>query len=453
MNITRENVTDLEFLIKVEIVESDYAEQVSKQLKSYKNRATVAGFRKGMAPMGLIQRMYKSSVVADVVNDLIANKLNEYFDTEKLDIIGSPLMNEEKTGQLDFAHDTSFVFYFDAALMPEVKIAWDKVQVPLNQIKVTSKEVDKQIEDLAMRMGSFETPDTIGENDYVYGKLEELGKDGNVKEGGVSTFMSFSLNDLKDKEMKQLFVGKKADEKVRFVINKAFTAADIQAKLRLDEAAAKKFKSEVELTISGCSRITPHEINEEFFAKVFPGETIKDQAAFKKKLSKDMEEGNREQCRVLYVNQVRKALIDNFDTPMPEAFLKRWIASRLDKDKDASTVEAEWNDKYVPGLKWEMIDVALSKIGDLEPTQNEVVDAVKELLRKQDVPAEGETKEQVEERLEQNARTIAKDRENVARIVDRLRTDKVYAIFESQLKPEPEKVSMKEFEQRCKQAV
>ena len=100
-----------------------------------------------------------------------------------------------------------------------------------------------------------------------------------------------------------------------------------------------------------------------------------------------------------------------------------------------------------------MIDVALSKIGDLEPTQNEVVDAVKELLRKQDVPAEGETKEQVEERLEQNARTIATDRENVARIVDRLRTDKVYAIFESQLKPEPEKVSMKEFEQRCKQAV
>ncbi|MBQ9473301.1 MAG: hypothetical protein IJU81_02685 [Bacteroidales bacterium] len=441
----------MEFLIKVEIEESDYAEQVAKQLKSYKNKATVPGFRKGMAPMGLIQRMYKGSVVADVVNDLIANKLNEYFDAEKLDIIGSPLMNEDKTGQLDFDHEKGFVFYFDAALMPEVKIDWTKVQVPLNQIKVTPKEVEKQIEDIAMRMGSFETPDTIGENDYVYGKLEELDKNGNVKEGGVSTFMSFSLNDLKDKEMKPLFVGKKAEEKVRFTVNKAFSASDIQTKLRLDEAAAKKFKSEVELTISGCSRITPHEVNEEFFGKVFPGEGIKDLATFKKKLSKDIEEGNREQCRVLYVNQVRKALMDNFDTSMPEAFLKRWIVSRIDKDKNASDVEAEWNDKYVPGLKWEMIDVALSKIGDLEPTQNEIVDAVKDLLRRQDVPAEGETKQQIEERLEQSARTIAKDRENIARIVDRLRTDKVFAIFESQLKPEPEKVSMKEFEQRCKQ--
>ena len=89
MNITRENLGDLDLLIKVEIVESDYAERVSKQLKEYQKKATVPGFRKGMAPMGLIQRMYKSAVVADEVQSLLGESLYKYLDDEKLDILGS----------------------------------------------------------------------------------------------------------------------------------------------------------------------------------------------------------------------------------------------------------------------------------------------------------------------------------------------------------------------------
>ena len=64
MNITRENLGELDLCIKIEVAESDYAEKVTKQLKEYRQKATVPGFRKGMAPMGLIQRMYKSAIVA-----------------------------------------------------------------------------------------------------------------------------------------------------------------------------------------------------------------------------------------------------------------------------------------------------------------------------------------------------------------------------------------------------
>lgn len=61
MNITRENIGELELLLKVEISESDYKEKVSKQLKEYQKKATVPGFRKGMAPLPLINKMYKKS--------------------------------------------------------------------------------------------------------------------------------------------------------------------------------------------------------------------------------------------------------------------------------------------------------------------------------------------------------------------------------------------------------
>ena len=137
---------------------------------------------------------------------------------------------------------------------------------------------------------------------------------------------------------------------------------------------------------------------------------------------------------------------------MPEAFLKRWIVSRSDdKNVTAETVENEWADKYVPSLKWEMIDGALNKISNIEPTQNEIVDAIKDILRHTDgAPQEGETPEQAEERLEQAARTIAQDRRNVQQIVDKLYVEKTFALFKNQLNPEVEKVTAKEFAERCK---
>lgn len=452
MNITRENLGDLDLCIKIEIAENDYADKVSKQLKEYQHKASVPGFRKGMAPMGLIQRMYKTSVVAEIVQDLLGESLYKYIDDEKLEILGSPLSNEEKTGTIDFAKGTDFTFYFDAALAPEVDIDWSKIDTKLCSIKVASKDVDTQIDNITKRFGKFETPDTVAEGDNIYGKAVELTKEGTEKEGGLNVFCSFELSDMKDAEVAALFVGKKAEDKVVFNPSKAFTASQIEKVFRLDTAAAKKFKADVELSISGISRITPAELNEELFERVFPGEGIKSVDKFRKAISAQIEKANDEQCRILYVNQVRKQLLDNLNITMPEAFLKRWILSRSDdKDVTAETIENEWADKYVPSLKWEMLDGALNKIKSIEPTQNEIVDEIKNILRQNDGGLqEGESEQQAEERIEQAARSIAQDRRNVQQIVDKVYVEKTFQLFKEQLNPEVEKVSTKEFAERCK---
>lgn len=451
MNISRENLGELDLLIKIDIAESDYAEQVKKQLKDYQKKATVPGFRKGMAPMGLIQRIYKSSIVADQVQNILGESLYKYLDDEKLDIIGSPLSNDEKTGTPDFEKDKDFTFYFDAALMPQVDIAWNKVDAKLYQIKVNPKDLDRQIDEICKRYGSFETPETVGESDFIYGKVEELDKQGNVKEGGVSTFTSFDLSSVKNaEEIVPLFVGKKAEEKVVFNAAKAFSAADIEKNFRLDAAAAKKFKADVQFTISGCSHITPHEVNEELFAKVFPNEKVKDVAAFRKLLSKDLEKSYNEQADILYVNEVRKQLLDNFNATLPEDFLKRWILNRGEKDLTKETLDAEWEEKYIPSLKWEILDAALNKISSIEPTQNEIVDYVKDILRQNDSPKEGEDSEAYEKRLEEAARTIARDRQNLQQVVDRIAVRKTGELFKGQLKPEAEKITIKDFVEKAK---
>ena len=451
MNISRENLGDLDLLIKIDVVESDYAEKVTKQLKDYQHKATVPGFRKGNAPFGLIQRMYKPACVADAVQDLLSESLLKYIEDEKLDIVGFPLSNDEKTGTHDFAKETDFTFYFDAALAPEINIEWDKVDAKLCSIKVAAKDIDAQVKDITDRYGKFESPKTVGEGDHVYGKAVELTKEGEEKEGGVNVFCSFPLSDIKDPEITAMIVGKKADEKVVFNVAKAFTPSQVEKVFRLDSSAAKKFKADVAFTLSGSSHITPAELNEELFEKVFPGQGIKDVDKFRKALSAELEKANDEQCQILFVNQVRKQLLDNFTAPMPEAFLKRWILSRSDDKKlTAEKLEEQWAETYLPSLKWEFLDGALNKIQSIEPTQNEVVDEVKNILRRRDTPNEGEDEKQVEERLDQAARTIAQDRQNVQQIVDKLYAEKTFALFKEKVNPEVEKVSSKEFIERCK---
>lgn len=450
MNITRENLSDLEICVKVDIEENDYIEDVKKQLKDYQKKATVPGFRKGMAPMGLIERMYKAAIVGDAVQNQLNTSLFKYIDDEKLHILGMPMSNDERTGDVDFAKGTAFTFYFDMAVAPEFNIEWDKVNVVYNQVKSTPKEVDNEMNNLLNRYGKFETPESVAAGDIMYGKLVELDKKGEKAEGGVDTFVMLNLLNLKDAELMPLFEGKKAEDKIVFNLAKAFPTADIERALHIDNAAAKKFKADVELTLSGISRIIPHEINDELFQKAFPGQKIKDADAFRKALRAEMDKANDEQSDYLFVNQVRKALLDAFTAPLPEAFLKRWFASRGEKDMTMEQIEADWTEKYVPSLKWELIESKLEELGPVEPTSNQIVDYVKDILRRNDNPVEGETKEQTEQRLEQAARSIAADRKNVQQIVDRAYADNLAKLFKEQIKPTVEKVSAKEFAERAK---
>lgn len=448
MNITRENTGELELLIKVEISESDYQENVEKQLKEYQKKAVVAGFRRGNAPMGLIKKMYQKAIVADEVQSVIGQSLYKYIEDENLKIVGSPLSNDEKTGEIDF-DKKDFVFYFDAALMPKANIQWKNIDVKRTQIKVSSKEIDEQLDDAARRFGKFETPETVEQTDFVYGKVVEM-ENGNVKEGGLNTFMSLEMKKLKATNFKKLFAEKKVEDKVVFNPSKVLDAETIAASFRMKEEEVQNFVSDVELSISGISRITPHEINEELFAKMFPNEDIKNVDDVKKKMKAETEKVYEEQCKMLFNAEVRKALIDQFTEYIPTEFIQKWLASRGEKDMTLENIVAEWDEKYLPSIKWEFIESSLREMKDIDPTQNEVVDYIKGVMTSYDLRKEDEDEKAYDERIEKAARTIAQDKNNVGQVYEKIYSEKLFALLEENIKPEVEKMTIKEFSERNK---
>ena len=52
MNVSQENTSKVAAVVKVGIVKADYEEKVEKALRTYRQKANIPGFRKGMAPMG-----------------------------------------------------------------------------------------------------------------------------------------------------------------------------------------------------------------------------------------------------------------------------------------------------------------------------------------------------------------------------------------------------------------
>ena len=168
MLITKENTGALTATLKIEIAEADYAEKVNKQLQDYRKKANLPGFRVGKVPMGIIKKMYEKAVIGEEVNKMLSEKIGEYLMEEKLDILGNPLPNIEKTGTIDLDNMKDFTYFFDIGIQPEVNITLDdSIEVTYNNIAVEDEKVDEYIADLLKRNGTTIDVESVEEGDLL----------------------------------------------------------------------------------------------------------------------------------------------------------------------------------------------------------------------------------------------------------------------------------------------
>ena len=90
MNITKTQPDALNYQVGIEIAAADYADALKKRLNEYRRRADIKGFRKGMAPMSLIQRLYGDQSLYEAVNRLVSEQLDTFIREEKIRVVGEP---------------------------------------------------------------------------------------------------------------------------------------------------------------------------------------------------------------------------------------------------------------------------------------------------------------------------------------------------------------------------
>ena len=358
MNITQSKKGDNLVSIKINVEKADYEEMVEKTLKQMRHRANVPGFRPGMVPMGMIKKMYGASAKMEALNTVVSDSLNKHIVDNKLDLLGYPLSDTELQQPTDLEKDDNIDFYFEAALRPEINVDYTNTMVDFYHIVPTDEEVDKVIEDLMERNPNTSHPETVGEDDRIEIKIREA-KDGKEVEGGFEKDgLYFNMNQIKNKTQRKKFIDKEVGSE--FIVNfaKVFGSEEEAAKILGEGAPAG---SDFNIIIDDAIRNEKPELDEDFFKKIFPDKEIKDLDAFKQAVKAEMEKQHEAEADPILFNKMIDELVAAVKFDLPDAFMKRWIVDNSQGKVSAEDMEKNYENEYVKGLRWQLIEDSIVK--------------------------------------------------------------------------------------------
>ena len=445
MNITKNQIDDLNATIKIELGKEDYAGRVEKALKDYQKKVVVNGFRQGKTPMGIVKKMYGKSLLIEEINKVLGESLNNYIKENDLQILGEPLPNETEQKELNLEED-NFEFLYDIALSPEVNAKMSKrEQVPFYLIKVDDEMIDKQIDGICQNNGNMVPVEEIEGTEYLKGELIELDEAGNIKEGGIrNEDASMSIHYMKDEEAVNAFKGKKVGEEVKFNAVKAYpNKTDFAAMLGVSKEEAEKAGENYCFIIGEIKRYVNAEVNEELFTKLYGEGAIKDVADFRARVKADIENQLKGHSEYRFTIDAKEKLIKkNEDVVLPETFLKRWIVA-VNENMTPEMVEKDF-EGYRDEFKWQLVKSAIVKDYDIKVEAEDMKKEGRQIAaaQLQQYGLYGLTDEQ----LDGFAAKLLQDEKQRQHLYERALDNRVFATIRENMKLEEQEISMADFE-------
>ena len=446
MNVSFQNIDKVSALLTVKLEKADYQEKVDKSLKTFRQKAQIPGFRKGMVPMSLVKKMYGKSVVAEEVNKLLSEKVYDYIKSNNINMLGEPMPNEEKQQVIDFDTMEDFEFVFDIALAPEFKAevsSSDKVDY--YTIEVTDAMVDNQVKAYTQRNGKYEQVAAYEDNDMLKGLIAELDENGNTKEGGIQVEGAVLMPSyMKNDEQKAIFANAKVNDVLVFNPNTAYDghAAEIASLLKIEKEAAAEVKSDFSFQVEEITRFVSGELNQEIFDQVFGEGVVKTEEEFRAKIKESVAEQLVADSDYKFLIDARKMLMEKVGKlEFPDALLKRVML--LNNREKGEEFVAENYDKSIEELTWHLIKEQLVKDNEIKVEQEDVIKMAKEATKGQF--AQYGMMTVPEDILENYAQEMLKKKENVDGLVGRVVEAKLATALKAKVTLNNKTVPMEEF--------
>lgn len=376
--ISRENTSKLTDKLTVTVSAGDYLPAFEQSLKKYAKSANISGFRKGLVPVGMIKKMYGKSVFTEEVLRSVEKELNQYMQTDKLDIFGQPLPLETDARQLDMNNPADYVFAFEIGLKPHVDVDLKGIAVTRHKIDVTNTMIDEDVEKLKIRNGKMTDPEEVTTDDNVLNvTFIEADADGqSIVDGiskGNSVLVKYFAEDFRGKLM-----GKKKDDNIVLQLNVAFDPKEKEwiaddLGLKDDPTAGEKF---FKMVITKVGLIEKPEMNEEFYKQAFPGREISNEDDFRIAVKEALQAQWDVQSKNQLGDQIYHQLVDHTHLDFPEAFLKRWMQRDQEQPKTAEEAEKEYP-SFANSLKWSLITNQLQEKFNIRVMPEEIKDYAK----------------------------------------------------------------------------
>jgi len=434
MKVEKNQIDELNAELTLVIEKDDYLDDYNKQLKSYREKAHMKGFRKGKTPISVVKKMYGNSLLQESVSKILTEKINNLIDGDEYNIIGEPfLIDRENLPELDYNDPTDYQYKFEIGLEPEFNLLGiaESDTYPKHKIAVTAEMVDEEVESLLKRLGeqkSVEGP--VEDNDVVYFTARELYNDKVLVDGHTAEF-SCGMDKLSDNyatKVKGMKVGESLNADV-YQLEKDLPANQVEKyllKIKEDQDISG-MGNNFELVIKDIVRVEIAKFDQDAFDKSFGKDEVKSEEEARTKIKEFLGEHFDKESDNLVNREIMETLMTVNSLQLPESFLKKWMS-----EKSETPMTDEQFGSFKKELKWRIIKKKMVKKFEVEVKEEEIFGHFVTAIRNYSPYID-------EASLKNTAMSLMKNREQLNTAVETISSakvfDKVREIVQTEEKP------------------
>ena len=388
------NANELKLEFNIEAVK--FEEAIKKVYEKSARYFNIPGFRKGKAPMAIVEKTYGPSIFyEDAFNELVPEIFEKELKENNIEAVSRPDLDIE---QMEKGKDLKFTAIIQTK--PEVKLGnYKGIQIKKIEYNVSDEDIEHElghmaernsrvvtVEDRPAEKGDITVIDFEGTVDGV--KFEGGKADGHELELGSGTFIpgfEDQIIGMKPEEEKNINVKFPED-----YFSEDLKGKDAIFKVKLHEIKKKEMP----------------EINDEFAKDTSEFDTL---AELKNSIKEKLEEDNKSRAKYETEEEAIKAVCSDAKVDIPSGM--------IDTELDNMVKEAEQRLSY-QGMN---MDMYLNMIGKtMEDFRKEGEEQAKEavktrlvleqVIKEEKIEAE---KEKVDEKLEEMAKVYGKTKEEL----------------------------------------
>jgi trigger factor len=443
MNLTQEKIDDLNAVIKVKLSPEDYQDKVESSIKTFQKKASMPGFRPGKVPVGMIKKLYGKSILADEINKILNDSVNNYIRDNALEIIGQPIPSVQESKEINWESDAEFEFAFDLGLAPDFSIDFNTVpEQTYQKVRVDEEMVNKEIADMRNRYAKVSNAEVSTLDEVLLLKVENAEEENKTKVA-LKT-LSVIPSKVEHEEQKNALLGLTKGQTIQ--INPFNIWADDIERAREFAITAEQARNLPEILsaeILNISKREPAEINEELFSKIY-GDQVKSEEEFRAKIKSELETMFNNEAERKFLNKTLSYLTEYGNIQLPESFLKRWLMTASDKPVTPESIESDFSN-FAKQLKSQLLVNKLLKQYEIRVSEEEVDEHIKKIISQQFLQYNGYDIE--EEELAETVKRIKSNKKEYERVVDRLYDEKISSLLSQNVKKSVHETSIEEFYQ------
>lgn len=309
MIINQEEIKQSQVALKIELEEKDLGQYVELGYKKMVGKLAIPGFRKGKAPMHVVENLVtREGLVREVIDYLVQDVITKAIDKQSLNAIGLPDISVNK---LDPITIEAMV-----PLKPDVDLGdYKSIRVEKKEVDVTKDDIDERLADLGKSMGVWEPVDRpIEMGDTITADIKGLVKEKVIIDQQGVTFALDEKITFPSEDFLDNIIGTEKNQQKEFSIKIAENFPD-------KEMVGKK--SKFNINVLEIKHMVLPAINDEF-AKSY-GEGFESLEVLSNKIESDIIKEKESQYDQEYTEEILTKLMDQTTIELSPVLLENEI--------------------------------------------------------------------------------------------------------------------------------